>query len=181
MLVDSFVVDSPNVRYDDEHITTVYECAPPRRNPAARPLALRRSARPTVGALACTALPAHPFSQPPSVPSLTPSSFTTAQLCKHFRGAARRRLGGLARHHALRVSHEAQGAQIRVRRCVQSCSHTSLVSHFFFPPQYIRLMLVGWGGNNGTTVTAGILANRRRVLPILPVSSTPHSLIHAEG
>ena len=25
MLVDSFVVDSPNVRYDDEHITAVYE------------------------------------------------------------------------------------------------------------------------------------------------------------
>ena len=23
------------------------------------------------------------------------------------------------------------------------------------------MMLVGWGGNNGTTVTAGILANRR--------------------
>ena len=27
MLVNSFVVDSPNVRYDDEHITAVYECA----------------------------------------------------------------------------------------------------------------------------------------------------------
>ena len=26
-----------------------------------------------------------------------------------------------------------------------------------------RLMLVGWGGNNGTTVTAGMLANRRCV------------------
>lgn len=25
-------------------------------------------------------------------------------------------------------------------------------------------MLVGWGGNNGTTVTAGILANKYQVL-----------------
>lgn len=24
-----------------------------------------------------------------------------------------------------------------------------------------RVMLVGWGGNNGTTVTAGILANKQ--------------------
>jgi hypothetical protein len=27
MLIDTFVVDSPNVRYDDEHITAAYECA----------------------------------------------------------------------------------------------------------------------------------------------------------
>ena len=24
-----------------------------------------------------------------------------------------------------------------------------------------RVMLVGWGGNNGTTLTAGILANKK--------------------
>ncbi|EQL03747.1 hypothetical protein G6O67_004292 [Ophiocordyceps sinensis] len=28
----------------------------------------------------------------------------------------------------------------------------------------VGMMLVGWGGNNGTTVTAGILANRRRLV-----------------
>lgn len=28
----------------------------------------------------------------------------------------------------------------------------------------VGVMLVGWGGNNGTTVTAGILANRRRLV-----------------
>lgn len=34
MLVDTFVVDSPNVRYDDEHITAAYECAHNPANPA---------------------------------------------------------------------------------------------------------------------------------------------------
>jgi len=29
-----------------------------------------------------------------------------------------------------------------------------------------RLMLVGWGGNNGSTVTAGVLANRRCAQPV---------------
>ena len=40
------------------------------------------------------------------------------------------------------------------------------LSHLLFSSltqRNTRLMLVGWGGNNGTTVTAGILANRRRV------------------
>lgn len=29
-----------------------------------------------------------------------------------------------------------------------------------FPLPFFSLMLVGWGGNNGTTVTAGVLANK---------------------
>ena len=36
-------------------------------------------------------------------------------------------------------------------------------------------MLVGWGGNNGTTVTAGILANRRCVLASTSSLRTPNS------
>jgi hypothetical protein len=36
-------------------------------------------------------------------------------------------------------------------------------------------MLVGWGGNNGTTVTAGILANRRCAHAFTSFSRTPNS------
>jgi myo-inositol-1-phosphate synthase len=33
--------------------------------------------------------------------------------------------------------------------------------HIFNVNLFCRVMLVGWGGNNGTTVTAGILANKQ--------------------
>jgi hypothetical protein len=42
MLVDTFRVDSPNVRYDDEHITATYKCA---RHARARGRAARRARR----------------------------------------------------------------------------------------------------------------------------------------
>ena len=99
-----------------------------RRNPAARvlPLAFCCSARLTLGAHVCPALPTNP-TYPSSCPVSHPSSFlhSPLQLCNHFCGAARRRLGGHARHHALRVPHAAQGAQIRVRPAALFSSHTS--------------------------------------------------------
>ena len=81
-----------------------------------RPLAFCCSARITPGAHACPALPTHP-TYLSSCPVSHPSSFlhSPLQLCNHLCGAARRRLGGHASHHALRVPHAAQGAQIRVR------------------------------------------------------------------
>jgi hypothetical protein len=51
MLIDTFVVDSPNVRYDDEHITATYKCAPSARARAdARRAAAEKDKRATRGA-----------------------------------------------------------------------------------------------------------------------------------
>ena len=137
MLVDSFVVDSPNVRYDDEHITAVYECArrdvTPRLSFFSSRLAPARPPRPPRSpAPRCTpALLCAPASPPASSAPLTQDA-PSLQLCEHHGGAARRGLGGLARHHTLRVSHQAQGAQIRVRRCARS-RRQAAVSHVVTP------------------------------------------------
>jgi hypothetical protein len=45
-----------------------------------------------------------------------------------------------------------------------ACAHAhTLLMHITheMPRTCYRVMLVGWGGNNGTTVTAGILANKQ--------------------
>jgi hypothetical protein len=82
MLVDTFVVDSPNVRYDDEHITAAYECAtlptlPSRVAAAAR---LRRCTLRRSGAPYHAASLSHATRNPHRSPRLSNTSATDATL-----------------------------------------------------------------------------------------------------
>jgi myo-inositol-1-phosphate synthase len=46
---------------------------------------------------------------------------------------------------------------------VQNTIFVYFVNLFIFIVVIVRVMLVGWGGNNGSTLTGGVIANRELV------------------
>ncbi len=48
----------------------------------------------------------------------------------------------------------------QTQRRGRNCHLSSLLSTDYGPVPKTGVMLVGWGGNNGTTITAGVLANK---------------------
>lgn len=123
MLVDSFTVQSPNVCYTDEHITSTYDYASTK---------LTRTEK---------------------------GSWVVSPTSTQYQFRVDRRVPklGYVADAAVMLRERSQGAwragTTALPADTQPLSLTSAAS--------CRVMLVGLGGNNGTTVLAGILANKQ--------------------
>lgn len=192
-LASDFVVESPSVRYDDEFITASYTCAPAAaaspplsccaglwRRCNARGRAWDVGARPPKPPLASSALLSHAAARRYSSTRVTRRG--GAQNGGGARSGSAANGGGAAHVAAAPpewvVEPTTTRYEFRTKRTVPKLGHAN--PSFFSAASLVRLtlyvsrlrsvMLVGWGGNNGTTVTAGIIANRERVALDFPVS-----------